>query len=62
MRYKGDRDTELINMIPMRSRFNVLYIDLVFISCVVKLAIRSSCVLLFLGPGPSIRIGSTQNR
>ena len=28
MRYRGDRDTELINIMPMRSCFSILYIDL----------------------------------
>jgi hypothetical protein len=30
MRYRGDRDTESINMIPIVTRFNVLYIEPVF--------------------------------
>jgi hypothetical protein len=42
MRYRGDRDTELINMTPTRPRFRVLYIDPVFISGALKLVIRSS--------------------
>jgi hypothetical protein len=42
MRYGGDRDIELINKTPVRSCFSVLYIDLVFISGVLKLVNRSS--------------------
>jgi hypothetical protein len=42
MRYRGDRDTELINMKPMRPRFSALYIDPVFTSGVLKFVIRSS--------------------
>ena len=41
MRYGGDGDTELINKTPMRSCFSVLYVDLVFISSMLKLVIRS---------------------
>jgi hypothetical protein len=42
MRYREDRDTESINIMPMRPRFSVLYIDPVFISGVLKLINRSS--------------------